>query len=101
MSFFKKLSNIFNPQPPEAPIYWIYARCKRCGEIVSARVNLYNDVSIDYAEGGQPTYLCHKVLIGEKLCFQRIEVDLVFDSNRALLSREISGGTFVEGPEAS
>ena len=98
MSFFKKLSNLFSSKPPETPILWIYARCNRCGEVVSARVNRYNDLSIDYDEGDRTSYHCHKLLIGEKQCFQRIEVDLTFDAKRNLASREITGGVFVDGP---
>jgi hypothetical protein len=98
MSVFKKLSNLFSQKPPATPVYWIYARCNRCGEVVSARVNLYNDLSIDYDQGEKPSYHCHKSLIGERMCFQRIEVALVFDEKRNLASREITGGVFVDAP---
>jgi len=95
MSLMKKLANIFS-SPPSESVYWIRARCNRCGEIIQARVNLNNDLSVDYAEDGTSRYICHKVLMGEGHCFQRLEVDLTFDSGRRVHNRSISGGQFVE-----
>ena len=34
--------------------------------------------------------------MGEGHCFQRIEIELIFDQNRKLLDRKASGGEFVE-----
>jgi hypothetical protein len=31
------------------------------------------------------------------LCFQRIEVELIFNAKRQLLNREIRSGVFIEG----
>jgi hypothetical protein len=95
MSFLKKLSNLFNaPGGDDARSYWIYARCNRCGENIRTRVDLSNDLSLDY-EGARTTYFIRKVLIGEGRCFERIEVLLTFDNNRKLINREISGGQFI------
>jgi hypothetical protein len=43
------------------------------------------------------TYFCRKVLMGEKRCFQQIEVELTFDRNRKLTERKIKGGKFADG----
>ena len=77
---------------------WITVKCNRCGELTRARIDLRNDLSVEYSEvGSLPTYFCHKVLIGEGgHCFQRMEVELTFDANRNLVSRQVSGGQFVE-----
>ena len=97
MGLWKKFTALFTPAAaPESPAAWITVRCNRCGEVIRARLNLYNDLSADYSETGGATYLCHKTLMGEGHCFQRIEVELSFDANRKLLAREISGGQFVE-----
>ena len=96
MSFLKKLTG-FLASRSGAPTGWVVVKCNRCGEVIRARVNLYNDLSMDYDEDGKATYFCRKVLIGEQHCFQRIEVRLTYDANRKLLSREITGGEFVEG----
>jgi hypothetical protein len=96
MSFFKKLTNLFSA-PAAAPTYLIKVRCNRCGEEVQGRVNLHNDVSIDYGEGaGKITYFCRKILMGENQCFQQIEVELTFDQNKKLKDRQVYGGQFVD-----
>jgi len=95
MSFFKKIGSFFSSKSG-APMGSVTVKCNRCGEVIRARVNLYNDLSLEYDEDGKGTYFCRKVLIGEGRCFQRIEVELTYDPNRKLLSREITGGQFVE-----
>ena len=95
MSFFKKVSSFFSSKSG-APVGWVTVKCNRCGEVIRSRVNLYNDLSLEYDENEKATYFCRKVLIGEGRCFQRIEVELTYDVNRMLLSREITGGEFVE-----
>jgi hypothetical protein len=95
MGLLKKLARMFDAAPAE-PVYWVRARCHRCGEVVQARVNLNNDLSVDYDQAGEPHFFCHKVLMGEGRCFQRIDVELTFDANRRLQERSISGGQFVD-----
>jgi hypothetical protein len=73
----------------------IMVTCNRCGETVTARVNLYNDLSPVY-DGEQLSYYCRKVLIGQGRCFQQIEVQLTYDDKRKLVEKQISGGKFVE-----
>lgn len=104
MGFFKKLSGLFSgaSSKPDGDAYWIAARCNRCGEIIRARVSLSNDLSAEYGDQGV-TYICRKQLMGEgtgeRRCFQRIEVELVFDERRKLASREIRGGQWVDSAE--
>ena len=75
--------------------YWIHARCKRCGEVISARVDMMNDLSKDFDTG---QYTVHKVLVGDgkHRCFQRIEITLTFDKRKNLIDRSIMGGEFLE-----
>jgi len=102
MGLFKKLSDLFSapegrPEKRDEASYWVAVRCSRCGETLRTRVNLHNDLSIEYGEGGgETTYFCRKTLIGDKLCFQRVEVELTFDAKRQLIDRQISGGEFVD-----
>jgi len=101
MSFFKKLTSKFSPSTgSDSDSYWIYVRCNRCGETIRARVNLYNDLTPNYEEGGS-TYFCRKVLMGESLCFQRIEVSLTFDQNRKVIDQQATGGKFITQAEYS
>jgi hypothetical protein len=95
MSFLKKL---FSPSLAADPnVFWVAVRCNRCGEIIQARINLQNDLSLDYEAGDKPMYYCRKTLMGEGHCFQRVQVELTFDADKRLLDRRVSGGQFVDG----
>jgi hypothetical protein len=94
MNFFKKL---FTSAPSNPGTFYTFAvKCKRCGEIIHGQVNVNNEPSVEYDEKGQPYYICRKVLVGDQLCFEKIEVDFKFNSLRGLLDRQITGGEFVE-----
>ncbi len=100
MSLFEKLQNALSGSPSRqgngaSDFYEVVVRCRRCGEILTGQINLKNDLSIDY-ETGQ--YFIRKSIMGsgENRCFERVQVKLTFDSDRRLLSREASGGAFVE-----
>lgn len=100
MGLFKKISQLFNtPAKGDPHGYWIAVRCKRCGETIRTRVNLSNDLSLNEQEDGTTTYFCHKTLMGDTGCFQRVEVELTFDPQRRLIDRQITGGEFVEQME--
>jgi hypothetical protein len=78
-------------------MYPLKVKCSRCGEILTAQVNLANDLSVEYDASGNPeSYSCRKIVLGSGRCFQPIEVTLKFDSRRSLQEKEIHGGTFVE-----
>jgi len=100
MSFFNRLKTLMSPLSQDRNGYWVYARCKRCGEVISSRVNLMNDPSQDYKTG---RYTVHKVLVGDgrNRCFQRIEITLVFDKNKKLVERSIAGGDFLDPNEVA
>jgi hypothetical protein len=78
---------------PEKRYYTFSVKCLRCGEIIEGRVDLNNDLSVEYEEGGD-IYYARKTLMGENRCFQRIEVELKFTSSRELLEKHITGGEF-------
>lgn len=99
MSFFKKIAQIVSP-PADSNVYWVYAKCNRCGEPVRARINLSNDLSINYGDKkSDDKFFCRKVIMGTGKCFQRIEVELTFNKNRNLLNREIQGGQFIDADD--
>ena len=91
------LKNLFGggPQKSEKKYYVFQVKCKRCGEIIEGRVDLDNDLSLEY-EGSNNVYFGRKVLMGNNSCFQQIEVELKFTSDRELIDKEVKGGTFVE-----
>jgi hypothetical protein len=99
MGFLKRLGNFLSPSGGgEKFTYWIYVRCNRCGEKIRGRVDLRNELSIDYTDDGN-IFFCRKVLMGEERCFQKIEVQLTFDKDRKLIDRQITGGEFISEEE--
>ena len=102
MDIFKRLADLFNSPTPASSrgtFYAVLVKCARCGEVVEGHINLNNDLSYEDDESGEgaaSTMVVRKVLVGNARCFQPIEVVLRFDTNRRLLDRKITGGTFVE-----
>lgn len=98
MSLFEKLRQALGSNAPNraaSNLYEVSVRCRRCGEILTAHINLLNDLSLaDDVE----SYRVRKLITGsgENRCFERVEVLLTFDQHRQLLSREAIGGTFVD-----
>lgn len=101
MGFFKKISQALSGVGQSvSDNYMVYVRCTQCGEALKSRINLMNDLSLQYGEGGeQNSYYCRKMLIGASRCFQKIEVKLTFNANRKLIDRQISGGEFISEEE--
>lgn len=94
MNFLKKLFPSA-PAQPASKFYAFTVKCDRCGETIAGRINLANDLSVDY-EGERAVYHVRKVLVGSGLCFQRIEVEFRFDASHKLLERQATGGHSVE-----
>jgi hypothetical protein len=98
MNLLKKLTSLFTPPASGGGnVLVLQVQCSRCGEVLPCRINLANDLSIQYGKSETDvTYICRKVVIGEHRCFQKIEVELVFDSQRKILEKKISGGKILE-----
>ena len=88
-------------------VYWIYARCRRCGEPLLGRVDLRNEPSL--ADDGE-TWIVRKGLIGRGeqrtgtaaavRCYQTVEVTLTFDSAKQhVLASEAAGGELISKEE--
>jgi len=91
------IRRLFSAPAPSRPVMPITVQCLRCGETLTAEVNLNNDLSVDYGDegSGPTTYFCRKLLTGTERCFQQIEVLLTFDAERNLRDKKITGGKFV------
>ncbi len=94
MNIFKK----FFPAPSSSTstFHSFAVKCNRCGEIIEGRINLNNELSVEYGSGSSSVYYGRKVLMGNGRCFQQIEVELKFDESRKLLEKHVTGGQFVE-----
>ena len=91
MSFLKNLFGRSSGRRDDK--YFTYqVKCNRCGEIIEGRLDLHNDLSLNDEGTG---YLVRKGLIGGNRCFQQIEVELTFDSERHIQEKTITGGEFV------
>jgi len=91
----EKIWNFIKPSLPERA-YWIYVKCNQCGEVLKARVDLYNELSLRFSDQGKKdTYFCRKTIIGSHGCYKPINVELTYDLNRKLISRDIQGGEFI------
>jgi len=89
------LQKLFGGSAKSTQRYYSFSvKCNRCGEVIEGRVDLSNDLSVEYEKGGD-VFHARKILIGEQHCFQRIEVELKFNSARELLERQATGGQFV------
>jgi hypothetical protein len=91
MGFLDSIKSIFTGSASDEAAYWIYVRCRRCGEVIKTRLDLHNNLT-ERDEGG---FIARKTLVGSGLCFERIEVTLFFDPNRQLVDREIARGEFI------
>jgi hypothetical protein len=91
MGFLKKLFGSDTAKPEKH--YVFHVKCNRCGEIIEGRVDLDNDLSLDY-EGDSTVYFVRKGLIGNNRCFQQIEVEMKFTANRELIEQQATGGQF-------
>ncbi len=96
MGFLNSLKSLFaGGEGQDEDAYWLYVRCRRCGEVIKTRLDLRNNLSAR-DDGG---FIARKTLVGNQLCFERIEVALTFDQNRQLIDREIVRGEFITAEE--
>lgn len=80
-------------------VYWIHARCRRCGEPLLGRVDLRNEPSL--ADDGE-TWIVRKGLIGsgQHRCYQVVEVTLTFDAAKQHVREgEAVGGQLISKEE--
>lgn len=94
MNFLKKLFTA--PTSPASTFFSFTVKCNRCGEIIKGRINVNNELSVEYGSDGSSVYYGRKVLMGSGRCFQQIEVELKFNESRKLLEKHVTGGQFVE-----
>ncbi|MEP7289290.1 MAG: hypothetical protein ABI947_26360 [Chloroflexota bacterium] len=92
MNFLKQLSNFLAPKagPSRDPGLYYYVRCARCGEVIKVRINSMNDLSAN----DEGSLFVRKVIVGRR-CYNRIEAEFTYDTNRKLIDTEINGGTLV------
>jgi hypothetical protein len=105
MNILKQLNKLlFSLQAPRTDrAIYLYVRCNKCGEKLRARVDVWNELTPEYDSKSDDaaSYFCRKVLVGEKLCYQSIELRLKFDKNHKLVEKTILGGKYIGEAEFS
>lgn len=94
MNILRQVANLFAGKSPvsgDVGLYY-FVKCNRCGEVIQVRINPMNDLSA--ADDGHGLFT-RKTIVGRR-CYNRIEAEFNYDSNRKLTNTEISGGTLVD-----
>ena len=93
MNFLQKLFG-GSPAKPSKRYYTFSVKCRRCAEVIEGRVDLDNDLSVEY-EGDGEIFHARKTLMGTERCFQRMEAEFKFSPDRTLIEQQVTGGEFV------
>ena len=96
MGFLDKLFGRRGPQAASDGGIVRTVRCKRCGALITVRIDARNDLSLNDDGDG---YFVRKTLVDDR-CFSRIELEMTFDSGRRELSCDVHGGEVVSPPAA-
>lgn len=75
----------------------MHIRCSRCGEEMKKHVNPASDLIRGYSDD-EPPFRYHKETVHGS-CFNRLVIDITYDINLGIRSREIDGGSFVDSLE--
>lgn len=91
-----------SPAGESKDILWLYIKCHKCGKALKLFVNKDTDLEDQYKEVGEagPDYILRKEAMDDK-CFTGIFIQIEFDKNRNILSREITHGEFISEEEFS
>lgn len=98
MDFLRRLFGGRNSTPPDHALH-LYVRCQRCGAPVHVRVDLFNDLAVEYDEGENVIGYKLRKEIMDARCFRLMYADLSFDRNRRELERHVEGGEFINHEE--
>jgi len=97
--FLKSLKNLFSFQAGDNSYNFITfkVRCSKCGEVIDVKVRKAADISRLYGGEGPENaeYFLRKEILGKK-CNNLIYIKVYFGPGLNVISKEISGGEFVE-----
>jgi hypothetical protein len=94
VNILRQIANLFvgkSAASGDIGLYY-YVKCNRCGEVIQVRINPMNDLSAADDGGGLFT---RKTIVGRR-CYNRIEAEFSYDSNRKLTNADITGGTLAD-----
>lgn len=95
---FKKIAGkLFgkNLAEPSTDGFFLNVRCSQCGEQFNLFINKSHELMQNFEADGKVTYILKKEVYGVG-CSNRIHVNMKFDGNKILVSREIENGEYIE-----
>ena len=95
---FKKLAGkIFGKDNSQTSSdgFFLNVRCSECDDKFHLFIHKSWELSQNFEEDGSVTYFLKKKIFGVG-CPNRIQVEMKFDSNKNLISRQIENGEFME-----
>ena len=97
--FLENLKKVFTvpPESTASSFITVIVKCSKCGEDITVRVRMDSDISRVNEEEGQEgaEYFVRKEILGSK-CNNLIYIEIFFGPGFNVISREITGGKFVE-----
>lgn len=107
MGFLDSLRRLFSggPGAGDSRAHTVYVRCRSCGEPLSLRVDLANDLSPEWrnasASGSDypDYYSARKTVVGSGRCYAPIEVEMVFTKQKQVESQSVKGGVLLTEEE--
>jgi hypothetical protein len=95
MGILDNLKRLFASTPGDPNTLWLYVRCARCSTPLAVRVDLRNELSADYEQGG---YALVKEMMDDK-CFTLMRAELIFDQQRNVKKKSVDKGAFISKEE--
>lgn len=92
---FKKLRGKDNPQPAGSEGFFLDVRCMACDGKFHLFIHKSWELSQNFEADGSVTYFLKKTIFGVG-CPNRIHVEMKFDSDKNLVSRQIENGAFID-----
>jgi hypothetical protein len=90
-----KLLDKDNPQSAGSDGFFLDVRCSECSDKFHLFIHKSWELSQNFEKDGSVTYFLKKTIFGVG-CPNRIHVDMKFDSNKNLVSRQIENGEFID-----
>jgi hypothetical protein len=75
--------------------FFLNVRCSDCGEEFKLFINKSYELMQNFEENGGVTYVLKKEVFGVG-CKNRIQVNMKFDGQKKMVSKEIGNGEFIE-----
>jgi hypothetical protein len=98
VQMFKKLTDMLLGKISSKPTsdgFFLKVRCGECGERFNLFINKSWELMQNFEENGSVTYSLKKEVFGVG-CKNRVHVEMNFDSEKNLISKQISNGSYIE-----